>query len=262
MTFILKEVSLELIMANSKLNKCNTCKTEVGCNNCNLFGVLNLLGNFLHEEPDTVERILRRRDPIEKGEALFQTGDTFKAVYAIKSGSFKTYSWLSDGKEQVIGFHFPGELLGLDSVRSPNYSCNAQALEQGNVCQLQFEDLDLLGNRLPQFQEQLIQMLSNQILMDQKQSLVLGRQRADERLAAFLIDLSNRFKGRGLPFIEFHIAMSRQDIASYLGLALESISRQFTRLQEQGLLRASGKLVTLTNIPALEELIQTKATPH
>ncbi|NOG61588.1 MAG: helix-turn-helix domain-containing protein [Proteobacteria bacterium] len=249
-------------MASSKQNKCNTCKIEVGCNNCNLFGVLNLLGNFLNEEPETVERILRRSNSIDRGEPLFQTGDSFKAVYAIKSGSFKTYSWSSDRKEQVIGFHFPGELLGLDSVRSLNYSCNAQALEPGNVCQLQFEDLDMLGDRLPQFQEQLIRVLSNQILMDQKQSLVLGRQRADERLAAFLIDLSNRFKARGLPFVEFQIAMSRQDIASYLGLALESISRQFTRLQEQGLLKVSGKLVTLTNLQALEEMIRTEVSNH
>ncbi len=230
--------------------------TEVGCNNCNLFGVLRLLGSFLDEEPETVERILRRRDPISRGETLFKTGDTFRAVYAIKSGSFKTSSWLDNGKEQVIGFHFPGELLGLDSVRSPNYSCNAQALEQGNVCQLQFDDLELLGNRLPLFQEQLIQVLSDQILMAQKQSLILGRQKAEERLIAFLVNLSNRFKTRGLPFMEFHIAKSRQDIASYLGLALESISRQFTRLQEQGLHKVSGKLVTLIDLPAMETLIQ------
>jgi CRP/FNR family transcriptional regulator, anaerobic regulatory protein len=234
--------------------------TEVGCDSCSLFGILRLVGNFLEEEPETVERVLRRRDPVNRGDTLFQSGDTFRAVYAVKKGSFKSYTWLGDGKEQVIGFHFPGELLGLDSVRSPNYSCTAEALEQGNVCQLQFDDLDLLGTRLPQFQEQLIRILSNQILMDQKQSLVLSRQRAEERLAAFLIDLSDRFKVRGLPFKEFHIAMSRQDIASYLGLALESVSRQFTHLQEQGLLKVSGKLVVLTDLPAMDALIRTPDT--
>lgn len=247
-------------MASSKLIECNTCKTEVGCDNCSLFGVLRLVGDFLEEEPETVERVLRRREPVTRGENLFQTGDTFRAVYAIKKGSFKTYTWLSDGKEQVIGFHFPGELLGLDSVRSPNYSCTAEALEEGNVCQLQFDDLDLLGTRLPQFQEQLIRLLSTQILMDQRQSLILGRQRAEERLAAFLLDLSNRFKVRGLPYKEFRIAMSRQDIASYLGLALESISRHFTHLQEQGLLKVSGKLVILKDLRAMEELIRTPNT--
>jgi CRP/FNR family transcriptional regulator, anaerobic regulatory protein len=225
-----------------------------------MFGILRLLGNFLDEEPEIVEQILRRREPVTKGETLFQTGDAFRSVYAIKKGTFKTYTWLGDGKEQVIGFHFPGELLGLDSVRSPNYSCNAQALEQGHVCQLQFDDLELLGTRLPLFQEQLIMMLSNQIQMDQTQSLVLGRQRAEERLAAFLLDLSNRFKVRGLPFMEYHIAMSRQDIASYLGLALESISRQFTRLQEQGLLKISGKKVVLTDLPAMEALVRIPVT--
>lgn len=247
-------------MTSSKLNNCDTCMTEVGCNNCSLFGVLRLVGNFLEEEPEIVERVLRRREPVGKGETLFRTGDTFRSVYAIKKGTFKSYTWLGDGNKQVIGFHFPGELLGLDSVRSPNYSCTAQALEQSHVCQLQFDDLELLGTRLPQFQEQLIMLLSNQIQMDQKQSLVLGRQRANERLAAFLIDLSNRFKVRGLPFMEFHIAMSRQDIASYLGLALESISRQFTHLQEQGLLKVSGKLVVLTDLPAMEALIRSPVT--
>jgi len=247
-------------MTSSKLNKSNTCKTEVGCNNCSLFGILRLIGNFLEEEPEIVERILRRKEPVSKGETLFQTGDTFRAVYAVKKGAFKSFTWLGDGKEQVIGFHFPGELLGLDSVRSPNYNYTAIALEQSNVCQLQFDDLDLLGTRLPQFQEQLIHILSNQILMDQKQCLVMSRQLAEERLSAFLINLSNRYKLHGLPHMEFRIAMSRQDIASYLGLALESISRLFTHFQEQGLLKASGKQVILTNLPAMEALIQTQKT--
>jgi CRP/FNR family transcriptional regulator, anaerobic regulatory protein len=242
-------------MMNQRLNL-SDCKTEVACNNCSLFGVLRLLGNFLEEEPENLDNILLRCKLVKKGEIIFQTGETFRAVYAIKKGTFKSYKCSGDNLEQITGFHFPGELLGIDSVRSTNYSYTAQALETGDMCQLKFDKLDMLGNRFPQFQEQLIQVLSNQILMNQKLFYVLGRQRAEERLAAFLLDLSNRLKLRGLPFTEFHIAMHRQDVASYLGLALESISRQFTHLQERGLLKVSGKTVVLTDLPALEALLQ------
>ncbi len=235
------------------------CKTEVDCNNCSLFGVLGLLDNFLDEKPETVENILLRKKPVKKGEIIFHTDDTFQAVYAIKKGTFKSYKCLDDNLDQVIGFHFPGELLGIDSVRSTNYSYSAQALETGELCQIKFDKLDMLGNCLPQFQEQLIQVLSNQILMDQKLFYVLGRQRAEERLVAFILDLSNRLESRGLPFKEFRIAMPRQDIASYLGLALESISRQFKQLQKRGLLKVSGKMIVLTDIPALEALLLNSA---
>ncbi len=247
-------------MTSSKQNKSNVSITKVDCKFCDLFGVLRLLGNLVEEEPGTVEQILRREVPVSKGETLFQTGDTFRAVYAVKSGSFKSFTWLNGGGEQVVGFHFPGELLGLDSVRSPRYGYCARALEQSNVCLLKFDELDLLGERLPQFQEQLIQLLSKQIMMEQRQSLVVSQQSAEERLAAFLINLSRRFQERGLPSVEFHIAMSRQDIANYLGLALESVSRLFTRFQEQGMLKVSGKLVVLTDLTALEALLRTPAT--
>ena len=233
---------------------CNSCDTEVACANCGLYGVLGVVSKLEQSTPEHLEKILKKRQVVAKGENLFRTGQPFHGLYAIKSGSFKSYSFLEGGQEQVAGFHFPGDLLGLEAVSSTRYSYSARALEDSSVCELKFEELDLMQDHFQQFQEQLILLLSNQILREQRQSGLSVRQSADERVAAFLIGLSCRLEERGLAATEFRLAMSRQDIASYLGLAVETVSRILKLFQKNGLLSVQSKKINLIDKPGLREI--------
>ena len=226
---------------------------EVACDDCGLFGICLVAGL---EEPDLdlLERVIERRHAVARGDCLFRPDQPFDAVYAVKSGSFKTYIGVGAEDAQVVGFHFPGELLGLDAVKRGRYSATAEALEAGSVCQLRFGDLEQLGERFPQFQEQLIGAMSEQLLHSQRLAVLSGKQTAEERLAAFLCNLSERLAGRGLPGAEFRLAMSRQDIANYLGLAVETVSRTFKRFQARGWLSVSGKHLRLRGLHELEAL--------
>ncbi len=237
---------------------CNNCNTEVACANCGLYGILGVVSKLEHSTPEHLEKILKKRQVVAKGENLFRTGQPFHGLYAIKSGSFKSYAFLEGGQEQVAGFHFPGDLLGLEAVSSTRYSYSARALEDSSVCELKFEELDLMQDHFQQFQEQLILLLSDQILREQRQSGLSVRQSADERVAAFLIGLSCRLAERGLQADEFRLAMSRQDIASYLGLAVETVSRILKLFSERDLLSVQSKKINLIDKPGLREIAHIK----
>jgi len=233
---------------------CQGCSGEVACVNCGLYGILGVLSKLEDSTPEHMEKILKRRQVVAKGENLFRSGQPFHALYAVKSGSFKSYSYLENGQEQVVGFHFPGDLLGLEAVSSAKYSHSSRALEGSSVCELGFEELDLMREHFQQFQEQLILLLSDQVLREQRQSGLSVRQSADERVAAFLIGLSCRLAERGLDADEFRLAMSRQDIASYLGLAVETVSRILKLFSERGLLSVQSKKINLIDKPGLKEI--------
>jgi CRP/FNR family transcriptional regulator, anaerobic regulatory protein len=237
---------------------CGSCDTEVACANCGLFGVLGVVSKLEQSTPDHLEKILKKSQVVAKGENLFRTGQPFHGLYAVKSGSFKSYSFLEGGQEQVAGFHFPGDLLGLEAVSSTRYSYSARALENSSVCELKFEELALMQDHFQQFQEQLVLLLSDQILREQRQSGLSIRQSADERMAAFLVGLSCRLSERGLASTEFRLSMSRQDIASYLGLAVETVSRTLKQFQKRGLLQVKSKQISLLDKTGLRGIAQIK----
>lgn len=239
-----------------KSESCQSCNTEVACANCGLYGVLGVVSKLEQSTPDHLEKILKKRQVVSKGENLFRAGQPFHGLYAVKSGSFKSYSFLEGGQEQVVGFHFPGELLGLEAVSSNRYAYSARALEESSVCELKFEELDLMQDHFQQFQEQLILLLSNQVLLEQRQCGLSIRQSADERVAAFLIGLSSRLEERELAATEFRLAMTRQDIASYLGLAVETVSRILKLFQQRGLLSVQSKRINLIDKPGLRQIAQ------
>lgn len=227
---------------------------KVACKDCNLFQLCLPVGVG---DGDLVllEKIIKRSRTLKRGESLFRPGEPFLFIYAVKSGSLKTFTTLHDGTDQVMGFHLPGELLGLDAVNTEVHQCGAVALETTSLCELPLNRLEELGNVVASVQRQLLRIMSKQISHDQTLQVLLCKKSAEERLAAFLLSLSHRYQRRHFSALEFQLSMSRQDIASYLGLAEETISRLFTRFQEQGLIKVARKRVHLMDVPRLTSMV-------
>ena len=226
---------------------------KVACKDCNLFQLCLPVG-IDAQELDELDSIIKRRRPVKRGEHLFRVGDPFQAIYAVRSGSIKTYTPTEDGHEQVTGFHLPGELLGLDAINLQHHPCAAKALETTSLCEIPFNRLEELSMRLPSLQHQLLKIMSKEILHDQSLLMLLGKKSAEERLAALLLSLSSRYQQRGFSPTDFYLSMSRNDIGNYLGLAVETVSRLFTRFQEEGLLKVQRKHVCITDIDRLSAI--------
>ena len=201
-----------------------------------------------------VEQLVFARRRLKRGDSLFKAGDEFHALYAIRSGFLKTTVLNADGREQVTGFQMGGELLGLDGIGVGRYNGNAVALEDSEVCVLPFALIEELGREIPAIQRNLHSVLSREIVRDHGVMMLLGSMSAEERLAAFLLNLSRRFTARGYSASDFHLRMTREEIGSYLGLKLETVSRLFSRFQTDGLIEVQQKHVRIVNIPGLQAL--------
>ena len=217
---------------------------QAHCKDCSLASLCLPLSLNL-EDMDALDEIVKRGRPLKKGEFLFRQGDAFNSVFAVRSGALKTFSLSDSGDEQITGFHLPSELVGLSGMDSDAYPVSAMALETTSVCEIPFERLDELSVQLPQLRRQLMRIMSREIRDDQQMMLLLSKKTADERIATFLVNLSARFRARGFSANQFRLAMSRNEIGNYLGLAVETVSRVFTRFQQNKLLEAEGKEVHL-----------------
>ncbi|HEX5843030.1 MAG TPA: fumarate/nitrate reduction transcriptional regulator Fnr [Pseudomonas sp.] len=215
---------------------------QAHCKDCSLASLCLPLSLNL-EDMDALDEIVKRGRPLKKGEFLFRQGDAFNSVFAVRSGALKTFSLSDGGDEQITGFHLPSELVGLSGMDSELYPVSAMALETTSVCEIPFERLDELSVQLPQLRRQLMRIMSREIRDDQQMMLLLSKKTADERIATFLVNLSARFRARGFSANQFRLAMSRNEIGNYLGLAVETVSRVFTRFQQNKLLEAEGKEV-------------------
>ena len=217
---------------------------QAHCKDCSLASLcLPLSLNMA--DMDALDDIVKRGRPLNKGEFLFRQGDAFTSVFAVRTGTLKTFSLSNAGEEQITGFHLPSELVGLSGVDSERYPVSAQALETTSICEIPFEHLDELAARLPQLRRQLLRVMSREIRDDQQMMLLLSKKTADERIATFLVNLSARFRARGYSAEQFRLAMSRNEIGNYLGLAVETVSRVFTRFQQSELLEAEGREVRI-----------------
>lgn len=219
---------------------------KVACQECSL-NQLCLPSSIDGTDLDKLDNIIERKRPLKRNEHLFQVGSSFNSIYVVRSGSLKTYSPTVDGQEQVTGFHLPGELLGLDAIGKGQHPCAAKALETTSVCEVPFDNLEDLTQELPTLQHQLLRLMSKEIFDDQELMLLLGKKTAEARLSAFLLSISLRFKQRGFSSSEFYLSMSRNDIANYLGLAVETVSRMFTRFQEDGFIKAERKHIVIND---------------
>lgn len=215
---------------------------QAHCKDCSLASLCLPLSLDL-EDMDALDDIVKRGRPLKKGEFLFRQGDTFNSVFAVRSGALKTFSLSDAGEEQITGFHLPSELVGLSGMDTELYPVSAQALETTSVCEIPFERLDELSVSLPQLRRQLMRVMSREIRDDQQMMLLLSKKTADERIATFLVNLSARFSARGFSANQFRLAMSRNEIGNHLGLAVETVSRVFTRFQQSNLIEAEGKEV-------------------
>lgn len=203
---------------------------------------------------DALDKVIKRGRPIQKGELLFKQGDPFKAVYAIRTGAIKTYAVASSGEEQITGFHLASELVGLSGYSEDTYPLSAKALETTTVCELPLEQLETLCDEIPGLRRQIMRNMGGEIRQDQQMMLQLSKKSADERMAYFLLDLSSRFERRGFSAKSFRLSMSRVDISNYLGLAVETVSRIFTRFQKNSLIKTEGKEISLLNTAELNAL--------
>ena len=189
--------------------------------------------------------------PFREGEHIFREGDEFNAIAAVRAGTVKTYVLDAAGHEQVLGFHLPGEIIGLNAISQSRYPCNAVALDTVMLCRFSFPKMALLATRMPGLQAQLFRLLSEDI---GKASLLAGDFSADERMAAFLVSLSRRYAQRGYSAQRFQLAMARTDIANYLSLAPETVSRVLRRLQAEGILQVDRRDFEILDMAGLEAL--------
>jgi CRP/FNR family transcriptional regulator len=201
------------------------------------------------------EQLLTRRIRFRKGGVLYRFGDGFDALYAIRTGSCKTVLLARDGHDQVAGYHMAGEIIGMDGIGTDIHECEATALEDMEVCPLPFDQIENLARRSDQFRHNLHKLLSQETAHAQVLMLVLGTMRAEQRLAVFLLDLSQRYRVRGYSSCEFVLRMTREEIGSYLGLKLETVSRLFSRFQREGLIQVEGRAVKLLDPVAVNRLV-------
>jgi len=230
-----------------------TLNNKVTCNTCGISS-LCLPSALTDGEVKQLDSIINRTTPLQKGAFLTQAGDPFKALFAVSSGSFKSYTLSEDGIINITGFYFPGELIGLDAINQGKYSSFVKALETGSVCTLPFSDLDDMSDTSRNLRQQLMRLMSKEIQDDQELLLLLSRKHAAERMAAFLLSLSMRYKQRGFSATEFNLTMTRSDIGNYLGLAIETVSRLFSALQKNDIIQVDDKLITIKNNAKLMEL--------
>lgn len=226
---------------------------RVACRNCSLNALCLPMG-LSGEDVEKLETLIKRSRPLQRGEHLFHGGEHFESLFVVKTGSVKTYAPSSEGGEQVLGFHLPGELIGLDAIDRDVHSCSARVLETSAICEIPFQRLEELAATLPSLQHQLYRLLSKEIVEEAEMLMLLGKRSAEERLAAFLVSMSQRLGKRGLSTTDFHISMSRHEIGNYLGLAVETVSRLFTRFQEERLLDVDRKHVRIRSLANLETL--------
>ncbi|NND44904.1 MAG: fumarate/nitrate reduction transcriptional regulator Fnr [Xanthomonadales bacterium] len=223
-------------------------RAQVACSQCSL-GEICLPKNLSDEERARFEQIVRRSRPLHGGQHVFRSGDEFTHVVSVRTGSFKSYAIDQDGQEQVLGFHLPGEIIGLDAIHKGRHHANVVALDTSAVCSLPFNAMSGLARSMPDLQQELFRVMSQRISDLETFS---GDLSADERMALFLKSLSKRFARRGYSDREFILSMSRRDIASYLRLATETVSRVLARFQQRGLIRVDRKLVRILDPEALE----------
>jgi CRP/FNR family transcriptional regulator len=198
-----------------------------------------------------LDAIAIRRTRLRKGNVLYRPGEPFTALHAIRLGTCKTTLLGEDGREQVIGYHMQGDIIGLDGIGTERHGCEAVALEDTEICALPFAELETLARELPLLQHNLHRFLSRDIGREQNMMLMLGTMRADQRLAGFLLNLSDRYRKRGFSSTQFVLRMTREEIGSYLGLKLETVSRLFSHFQADGLLQVQGRGVKLFDVSAL-----------
>ncbi|MCB1760677.1 MAG: helix-turn-helix domain-containing protein [Gammaproteobacteria bacterium] len=245
---------------SAQREQCKVCSSpegivEVACEQCGLDPICDVL-DYAEEESGVPAGILLRRQPLQRGETIFRQQENFHSIFAVKSGSFKTSMSRSSQPDQVVGFHFPGELIGVEAMSRQTYPCTARALERSSICELRIPRLPESGRPLEALQASIIDLLGREVMLSHELVSSLVHQSAEQRICGFVLNLSQRLARRKLPSAEFTLTMSRSDIGNYLGLAAETVSRVLTRLHKSGAIRLQRKLVRIVDPSVLERLVE------
>jgi len=226
------------------------CLSQTNCADCRLAGVCLPISLELGDI-DKLNDIVQRGRPYQKKEHIYFAGDTFKSVYAVRSGAVKTVKVTENGIEQITGFHLPGELIGIDGLASNVHSNSAIVLETSAICEIPFFRLEELSSKIPNLQRRFFQLMSKEIAEEQQLITMLSNNTAEQRVAALILSIAVRNQSRGLSSAEFYLPMSRSDIANYLGLTIETVSRIFTKLNKSGIISLDKKHIKINDIDAL-----------
>ncbi len=224
------------------------------CSTCNVREICIPVG-LSAQDMDRLDKLVTTRRSVKRGETLFRRGENFTSIYAVRSGFFKTTVSTSDGRDQVTGFQMTGELLGLDGIGDATHNCDAVALEDSQVCVIRFDRLEGLAREFTGLQRQFHKVMSREIVRDHGVMLLLSSMTAEERLAAFLLNLAQRLDARGFSSSAFVLRMTRAEIGAYLGLKLETVSRSFSKLHETGILDVRQREVRILDAEGLRNLV-------
>ncbi|PRD66509.1 fumarate/nitrate reduction transcriptional regulator Fnr [Malikia granosa] len=227
---------------------------KVACSSCNLRELCMPVG-LNPDEMSRLDSVISTRKRVKRGAALFNHGDRFSSLYAVRSGFFKTRVTSADGRDQVTGFQMTGEILGMDGIVNDYHSCDAVALEDAEVCVMPFDRIESLSREFSALQHHVHKIMSREIVRDHGVMLLLGSMRAEERLAAFLLNLVQRLHSRGFSQSELVLRMTREEIGSYLGMKLETVSRTFSKFVEEGIIEVKQRYVQIKDTEALRRLV-------
>lgn len=227
---------------------------RAACSTCSLQELCLPVG-LSTQEMNKLEGLITQGRNFRKGDHLYRAGQPFTSLFAIRTGFFKTSVLSEDGREQVTGFQMAGEIIGLDAISAERHTCNAIALEDSEICEIPFARLEELSREIPALQHHLYKVMSREIVRDHGVMMLLGNMKAEERLAAFLLNLSQRLQARGYSAKSFVLRMTREEIGSYLGLKLETVSRTFSKFQDEGLIRVQNKQIDLIDTHKLRRLV-------
>ena len=234
---------------------------KVACSNCNLRELCMPVG-LSEVEMDRLDDLVATRRKVKRGQTLFTNGETFTSLYAIRTGFFKTCLATEDGRDQVTGFQMAGEIIGLDGIVHDRHTCDAVALEDAEVCVMPFDRIEELSREVTALQTHVHKIMSREIVREHGVMLLLGSMRAEERLAAFLLNLVQRLHARGFSQSELVLRMTREEIGSYLGLKLETVSRTFSKFVDEGMVEVKQRHVRILDTDALQALVNNAAHSH
>ncbi|MFM8863783.1 MAG: fumarate/nitrate reduction transcriptional regulator Fnr [Limnohabitans sp.] len=232
----------------------NTQAIKVACSNCNLRELCMPVG-LSSQDMHRLDDLVATRRKVKRGSTLFTNGEQFTSLYAIRTGFFKTCLATEDGRDQVTGFQMAGEIIGLDGIVNDHHTCDAVALEDAEVCVMPFDRIEELSREVTALQTHVHKIMSREIVREHGVMLLLGSMRAEERLAAFLLNLVQRLHARGFSQSELVLRMTREEIGSYLGLKLETVSRTFSKFVEEGMVEVKQRHVRILSTDALQRLV-------
>ncbi len=227
---------------------------KVACSNCNLRELCMPVG-LSDSELKRVDELVTQRRSIKRGSALFHNGESFSALYAVRTGFFKTSLTTEDGRDQVTGFQMAGEIIGLDGIVNEQHTCDAIALEDAEVCVMPFDRIEDISREVGALQKHVHRIMSREIVREHGVMLLLGSMRAEERLAAFLLNLVQRLQARGFSRSELILRMTREEIGSYLGMKLETVSRTFSKFADEGIIEVNQRHIHIQDSEALKRLV-------